>query len=209
MICEKCGKNNPSKNTICSSCKAPLPVCESCGGFADILTFNDVPGPVTVTETRTAGMNDADAKRLVAKTSAIAEYNKKITLFTLIGAGVSTLILILAIVFLIITSSKVSVLEHKISSLNKDNDSALAVEDNNPDNPDNTDNSDKSDVSEDSGNRDNSNPLSSNDKILKQKEQEQEVEQEDNQEEDQEEARKEEQAEDPKEEQKEDSLDNA
>lgn len=154
MICEKCGKNNPSKNTICSNCKAPLPVTESCGGFADILTFNDVPGPVTATETRAAGMNDADAKRLVSKTAAIAEYNKKITLFTLIGAGVSTLLLILAIVFFVITSVKVSVLERKFDDFKKANDTEQ-VSDNdntdksgNPDKPENNDGSSKPDESD-------------------------------------------------------------
>lgn len=111
MICEKCGKNNPGKNTTCAYCKAPLPGNESCGGFADILSFTNVPAPVTAEDTRSAGMNEADARRLIARTNGIVEYSKRTTLFALIGVGICSLMLILTIVFFIILSVKFSDLE--------------------------------------------------------------------------------------------------
>ena len=124
MICEKCGKINPGKNTVCSSCNAPLPVSKSCGGFEDILTIN-APAPETSTTSAavssvSGARTDAAIMKLNASNEELKKKNSFLMISSIAAAGISLIALIVAIVAIVspsVSSVKINSLESEVSEL--------------------------------------------------------------------------------------------
>lgn len=95
MYCEKCGKANPENQTKCKYCGALMPQKTSCGGFGDILSYeNSEPGikeGVTV-------MNQAPVTA-PDKTSALAP------ILSIVAIGVSVVAIILSIAAMLMSAS--------------------------------------------------------------------------------------------------------
>ena len=129
MICEKCGKLNAGKNTVCSSCNAPLPGAKSCGGFEDILTVN-VPVPeATSTQATISSVSSARTEAAINKLSASNEELKKknstLMMFSFCAAGLALIAIIIAIVAAVspsVSPAEFSALESEVVSLNDDID---------------------------------------------------------------------------------------
>ncbi len=95
MYCEKCGKANPENQTKCKYCGALMPQKTSCGGFGDILSYeNSEPGikeGVTV-------MNQAPVTA-PDKTSSLAP------ILSIVAIGVSVVAIILSIAAMLMSAS--------------------------------------------------------------------------------------------------------
>lgn len=122
MICEKCGKNNPTKNTVCSSCNQPLPSSSNCGGFADILTINvnvpEVPTSSTsVISSASSARTDAAINRLTSATTALTKKNNMLMFFGICASVIALIAIIVAISSIAVSGSIGNSLGEKITKM--------------------------------------------------------------------------------------------
>jgi len=120
MLCEKCGKNNLSDATKCSSCGEPMPQQEKCNGFADILTYTPPEtSPVSdgystiYNAPQTEGISEQEMKKIIKKTDNIINFSQKNIIISL----ASVVIGLVVILFSMYTIGEINSLEKKISSL--------------------------------------------------------------------------------------------
>ncbi len=130
MICDKCGKNNPTGAQKCSSCGEDMPTTASCGGFYDILNFSDLPNEglkeKASQENGAEGIDQQNMQKLLKKSDSIIKNTQKNTVFGLVAIGLSLVILISSVVIGVITVN--SVKNYEKETTKKINDSITRIE---------------------------------------------------------------------------------
>ncbi|MBE6911580.1 MAG: zinc ribbon domain-containing protein [Oscillospiraceae bacterium] len=124
MFCEKCGTDNRDNATTCSRCGEKLPSPSFCGGFADILSYEEkIPssssGADGTSSCFSAEKYDSSIRKLMAQN---AKLENKINIlsqrFIYVLGGVA-LALILSFMCLVITPSSSDIKEDYIDDLEK------------------------------------------------------------------------------------------
>lgn len=117
MFCEKCGTDNKDNATVCSRCGEKMPASSFCGGFADILSYEDkIPtssksSPLSSASSPVSESHSNEIRKLTAHNAYLEKKIENLYQKFLIAIGVAVLALILAIVCLFITPSSSDVVD--------------------------------------------------------------------------------------------------
>ncbi len=125
MICEQCGKSNIDGVLRCTYCGAGMPSTTACGGFADILTFQDTQATTSLSSplgenAKTEGMYDADMQKLLKKSDNIIKTTKKNASLSMVAIMLSILIFISSLMFGFATLSAMKGYQKELDELKQE-----------------------------------------------------------------------------------------
>ena len=101
MFCEKCGTDNRDNATVCSRCGEKMPATSLCGGFGDILSYEEkIPpassAPSTVQPVSPENFTD-EIRKLKTENANLKNKVRSLSRWSLISLGVSCVSVIFAV----------------------------------------------------------------------------------------------------------------
>ena len=130
MFCEKCGTDNRNNATTCSRCGEKLPSASFCGGFADILSYEDkIPSAsqstahTSVSASTAPEKHSSEIRKLTAHNAHLEKKIAELSQKLLIALGGTALALVLALACLFAKPSLTDIkneIDSEISKIEND-----------------------------------------------------------------------------------------
>ena len=100
MFCEKCGTDNRDNATVCSRCGEKMPATSSCGGFGDILSYEEKIPSATAASSPSASVSSEkftdELRKLKTENAFLKNKVRSLSRQTLISLGISCIAVIFA-----------------------------------------------------------------------------------------------------------------
>lgn len=99
MLCEKCGKMNDSKSVKCGFCGSDMPKRSGCGGFSDILSYENLNTAKPITPPVTPNLVDpVEVKKLHARFENMKRSNRILSIMSLCSIALAVVAVVISVI---------------------------------------------------------------------------------------------------------------